>query len=185
MNLVYAAVMFLGSDGDRAVRNIWDMLADEGITSFMPDSGIRPHVTLAVYDKPDVPEFDSRLEEFASEIEPFDISMPGVGVFPGDLDAVFLAIVLTRRLLEIHARYHRVFEDLIPFETAHYLPENWVPHCTLAMDLPKESVPDAMRTCRRMPLPIRSRLVSVGIVECYPVVHLPEHALGSEALVLR
>ena len=103
----------------------------------LSELGARPHVSLSVYgDGLDTNGFPERLLEFARSIDPFDFTLSSLGTFPGQEGVVFLAPVVTRRLLEVHARLPRgVFEAHNNTGMGHYLPGNWVPHCTVAIDL--------------------------------------------------
>ena len=55
---------------------------------------------------------------------------------------VFLAPVVTRELLELHIRLHRMPPVVAGTRREYYLPGRWVPHCTIAEGLE----PDDIRT---------------------------------------
>jgi len=47
----------------------------------------------------------------------------------------------------------------------HYLPENWVPHCTLAGGLSQQQPPSAIEVVRSVPLPKAVAIMSAALVD--------------------
>jgi 2'-5' RNA ligase len=47
----------------------------------------------------------------------------------------------------------------------HYLPANWVPHCTLAGDLSGEQLASAIDVVRSVPLPKSVAIMSAALVD--------------------
>jgi len=47
---------------------------------------------------------------------------------------VFLAPVVTAELLEIHRSFHEGLEARYILSDSYYLPERWVPHCTISQE---------------------------------------------------
>lgn len=90
-----------------------------------------PHLTLAVYDSIAVDILIERIEQFARRHSGLTTRLTGVGLFPGT-GVLFLLPTIGRRLLAAHENYHRLCHDLAP-PWPHYRPDQWVPHCTLAM----------------------------------------------------
>ena len=162
--------MYLDSDSEAAIRDIWKDLAEAGVTSYMLDSGDPPHVTLAICNELDTEEFEARLRSFAKELSPFAVTLSNVGIFPRGV--VFLAPTVTHKLLDIHSYFHRFVRDVSEPSWENYLLGRWVPHCTLAMDLDPNLVPKAVEICGRASLPMRGQIVEIGVVEFRPVVQL-------------
>ncbi|MDD9949507.1 MAG: 2'-5' RNA ligase family protein [candidate division Zixibacteria bacterium] len=176
----YAIELFYDDASERAVRDIWDGLGTALGQPSLSELGARPHVSLAVYgDGLDTNGFPERLLEFARSIDPFDFKLSSLGTFPGQEGVVFLAPVVTRRLLEVHARFHEVFSK---HENAagsgYYLPGNWVPHCTVAIDLSAAEVIEAVAYGREAYQPISGRFREIGLVEFRPVKERFTCALG-------
>lgn len=147
MALDIAVELFFDPASDRGIRRIWRRLAAEGVSSFMEDMGSRPHISLAVYDELDINLARQRLTEFAAAVGRFRLRLSALGQFPGGV--VFAAPVVTEELLALHSEYHRRHDDWTGKEWDCYLPGNWFPHCTLAMDLPEEKISQAMEIARQ------------------------------------
>ncbi|WP_425568669.1 2'-5' RNA ligase family protein [Nonomuraea antimicrobica] len=58
-----------------------------------------------------------------------------LGTFPRNEGTLFLTATVTADLLACHARVHTALADEAVEHWSHYLPGNWVPHCTLALGL--------------------------------------------------
>lgn len=175
----YAIELFYDDASERAVRDIWDGLGTVLGQPSLSELGARPHVSLAVYgDGLDTTGFPERLCEFARSVAPFEFKLSSFGTFPGSEGVVFSAPVVTRQLLAVHERFHELFS---PYENAgmdYYLPGNWVPHCTVAIDLSAAEVTEAVGYCREAFQPISGRFREIGLVEFRPVKELFTFGLG-------
>ena len=175
----YAVELFFDDKSEKAVRRIWDGLGENLGKPSLSELGARPHVSLAVYDDSlDTTGFPERFREFAKSMAPFEFNLSSVGTFPGDEGVVFLAPVVTRQLLDVHQRFHEVFSEHENAGMGYYLPGNWVPHCTVAIDLPAAEVREAVGYCREAFRPISGRFQEIGLVEFRPVKELCTFKLG-------
>ena len=175
----YAVELFFDDKSEKAVRRIWDGLGENLGKPSLSELGARPHVSLAVYDDSlDTTGFPERFRQFAKSMAPFEFNLSSVGTFPGDEGVVFLAPVVTRQLLGVHQRFHEVFSEHENAGMGYYLPGNWVPHCTVAIDLPAAEVREAVGYCREAFRPISGRFQEIGLVEFRPVKELCTFKLG-------
>lgn len=119
----------------------------------------------------DIENARSRIDALAAHQPPIECLFSSLGIFPGPPAVVFVAPVVTGELLEFNRRCHMVLSDCATGPWEHYLPGHWVPHCTLAQDLPPERAAEAIEQCGRLVLPFRAMLAEIGIVEFRPVKH--------------
>lgn len=182
----YAVELFCDPESEQAVCEIWDGLGAALGKPSLSELGARPHVSLAVYSddldasgfSKQLHEFSKHLREFAQSVTPFEFKLSSVGTFPGSEGVVFLAPVATRQLLAVHERFHVLFSRYDELGMAYYLPGNWVPHCTVAIDLAATEVTEAMAYCREAFQPISGRFQEIGLVEFRPVKELFTCSLG-------
>jgi 2'-5' RNA ligase len=170
----YAVELELDGESGAAVRDLWRALSDIGVT-WMAQSGASPHVSLAIWETIDRPRFEAELSRFAAETGPIGVTFDGAGSFPGG--TVFLRPVEDAALRALQRHVHARFASLGAGPWAYYLPEAWIPHCTLAMDVPPERLDEALGIAERAPA-ISGRLEHVGIVEFRPVQVLARYPLG-------
>jgi 2'-5' RNA ligase len=88
-----------------------------------------------------VASLKDELSKLCAKISPFEIKVDGFGFFEAQSKVVYLKVMKTKELIEIHKEINSTLakccENLFNF----YTPENWVPHITLAMgDLSETSL---------------------------------------------
>ena len=175
----YAVELFYDHESELAVRKVWDGAGEATGQSSLSETGARPHVSLAVYDDDlDATGFQEKLQEFADTTEPFEFRLTSVGTFPGNEGVVYLSPVMTQDLMAVHRRYHQTFLKYEPYVQAYYLPGNWVPHCTVAIDLEVSGILKAVAYCRTRFQPVTGRFAEIGLVEFQPVKELSIYDLG-------
>ena len=103
----YAIELYFDPAAERALRELIDQLSTRGIRSSRP-AAARPHVSLAVFDRVNVERVSASLGEFARGCSAMRLQLASIGRFPGDEGVVFLAPIVTRELLELHAVLHRM-----------------------------------------------------------------------------
>jgi 2'-5' RNA ligase len=98
------------------------------------------------------------------EANDLTLRLGSVAVFPGRAGVLYLSVVPTMRLLRLHREIHARLTQCGVEPGRNYLPDVWVPHCTLAQGLTQEQVTTAVRAVNRL-RPIDADIVSVGLVD--------------------
>ncbi|MBC6975029.1 2'-5' RNA ligase family protein [Bacillus sp. Xin] len=104
---------------------------------------LEPHIKLADYHTLDLKLYGEKLEKFTEHIECFPVEFSSVGTFPTN-GTIFLAPIVTGRLLELHQSFHNHFVDFHDQPQSYYVPGKWVPHCTIATRLKREQFVNVM-----------------------------------------
>ncbi|MBX3084626.1 MAG: 2'-5' RNA ligase family protein [Anaerolineae bacterium] len=168
--MAHAVEMYFDEATDSAVRGMWQSIAATGVPSAMLAGGYRPHVTLAVYDDlKDDGWFASTLEVLAGVAPPVSLTLSSYGIFPGAEGVLFLGVTVTDALCELHGTFHTWFTDYQSSSRAHYAPDQWVPHCTLALGLSLDEMAKALQACQGCPLPLTAQVTAFGLVEVSPI----------------
>ncbi len=161
------------------VRAGWEDLATAGLGRFMLDVGAEPHISLTGFDELDAAALAPHLERLAHSTPRFPVRFSAVGAFPGDANVVYLAPVVSPALLELHRRCHELLDGLGLAGFELYRPGRWMPHCTMAMEVPTEKVGAAVERCRRGDLFGVGEAVALSLISFRPVETLHRFALGS------
>lgn len=161
----YGVTMFVDPETEDAIRTVWKTIRSRGLSSFMIDSDVRPHLTIATYDELDVDAFLGKYRSFAGELSPVSLNLAMVGAFLRPAGTVFLAPTVTHRLMNIHARFHSFFQDLEHSLSEYSLPGRWFPHFTLAANLAADAIPAVIDSGLKAALPEQSRIEEIGIGE--------------------
>lgn len=178
----YALELYFDSALEERVRTIWTHLADAGVTNKPLAMGGRPHVSVAVCERLEAEPFRTALEAFAKAASPVEIVLATVGVFSGSGRVLFLAPIVSRDLLALHEQFYHCYVPHAVNPDANYRPGGWVPHCTLAMDLPPEKLGLAVELAHReLAEPIRGRVERTALIEFLPVRQMYDFALRGAA----
>jgi 2'-5' RNA ligase len=163
----YAVCLFFDAPSSEVIAGYW-----RRIDSLYLRLGAAPHVSLAVLDAVDVPAMETMLGDFASGRNRMTVSMPSMGSFLTGERVIFLAPVATRALLDLHsALYGLLIEQGMAFHPL-YAPGNWVPHCTLDMELDGGGYRHKLAQCAELdPIP-NAGVDSMGLIEFRPVREL-------------
>lgn len=164
----YAVELYLDPATEAVVRQVWDRLAEAGVSASMRESGYRPHVSLGVSDGLDLEGAGAALEALAGRRSPFKLTFSYLGVFRSSEATVFLGVTVTRALLALHAEFQARFQPFAQGLWDYYRVDAWVPHCTLAFDLPPSQVPAAVAIAQEVALPITAQAVALGITAVSP-----------------
>lgn len=168
----YAIVLYFNRAAEKKIRDVWKALADRGISTEVSSSGIRPHITLAIYDELKCQPCRDELAKFAARTNRLEIRITHMGVFRQPETVLFLAPTVTRELLDLHASIHESMAAHAGSSWEVYQPAKWVPHCTLAMNLDDGKLSQAITCCRSIELPWQLHATGIGAVEFVPVSDL-------------
>jgi 2'-5' RNA ligase len=160
----YGVELYLDQDAESAIRQTWEAIAAAGLDSYMLDSNVRPHVSLAISDHIDQHDLIKTTADFAASLQPIRLTLASIGSFPTAEGVLFYGVTVNHVLLEVHAEYSRIFNHYARQPYAYYRVGTWVPHCTLAIGLSPEQMASAQEIARRTPLPIYSTTYEMGLV---------------------
>lgn len=160
----FAVVLHFDEFSERRIRQAWAALDENGVPSAGStyEDGYRPHVTLAIVNTPQPEGVAMRLRRPLADVSGMSLTMTALGFFLTNRAPAYLAVAPTRRLVELHDEVHRAIG---PDEEnwSYYQPGNWMPHCTLAMDIAcQTTVADALGEST---LPILATVDSAHLVE--------------------
>jgi len=161
-------------------EKVWEIrrsLIRQGITSTISDLGDRPHVSLAGFPTVNADELLHVTKEFTSRTNTLAFQLSAVGAFPTDENVLYLAPVLSRQLMDIHQEFHDQLVKANLASSPYYLPGNWVPHCTVEMNIPTEQFSKAFDLCKKMFRPTAGTFLEIGVIEFRPIKHLASWAL--------
>ena len=114
-----------------ALEEMWRTLVAEG---FDAEAGYAPHLTLAIYaDSVPSHRIRAALRQAVEDWHTLPVTISGLGIFPAPPCILWAAPTVTAEMLARHASLHAALPDLPAH--AHYRPNAWVPHVTLAAGL--------------------------------------------------
>jgi 2'-5' RNA ligase len=159
----FAAVLYFDDFTEKRVRQAWEALDQYGVPSAATthEESYRPHITLAIVNTPYPEQAAARLRMPLSNVAGLPVSMTALGFFLTNKAPAYLSVAPTSALLDLHERVHAALGGMDSW--AYYRPGNWMPHCTLAMDVTcQTTVAEALG---ETPLPIHATIGSAHMVE--------------------
>lgn len=179
--MVLAVHLNLDQAASDRVREIWWALATAGINDCMLAAEDVPHLSLAIYADADLDALTAAIDAFAARAAPLPVTFSSLGLFPGAAGVLFLAPKPSGTLLRLHELFHHFAAAMRTACSPHYLPENWVPHCTLGMPMPPVDIARALRGLDALGTawqPLPAILTTVQLVRGPPVRSIHSRALG-------
>jgi 2'-5' RNA ligase len=162
--------LYFDEKTEKKIFSIWQKLATERLTSFLLDIGIRPHITLTDFEQAEIKRLSDATRAFAGNAKSFEVNLCSVGSFPVTGKPIYYSPVPTKRLLDIHSEYYNFIKPIGLNWGNYYLPENWVPHCTVAEKVIDENAfKQTFWYCCNAGIPITGKIASIGIFEFMPV----------------
>lgn len=171
--MAYAIELFFDEAAETAVRHLWHSLAEAGINDSMIRFGATPHVTLGGFadDELDMGLVEEKMRLFAGKKRPFSLTLSYLGIFNTKPAVVYVGATMSLTLFDAHHFFHELFAEVGQQPWGYYLPDVWVPHCTLAEGVLE--VETAVSHCQQLTLPIHTTVNRIAIVQPgqYPVRH--------------
>ena len=166
----FAVVLYFDEFTEHRVRQAWAALDQHGVPSAAStnEPDYRPHITLAIVNTPYPEQAVARLRLPLANVADLPVSMTALGFFLTNRAPAYLSVAPTTALLKIHDSVHSALGAMDTW--AYYRPGNWMPHCTLAMDVVcQTTVAEALSETA---LPIHATVGSARMVEL-PKQHGP------------
>ncbi len=178
--MAYGLELHLDPTTETAVWDLRRRLSAAGLPT-LANTRARPHLSLVRFDVADAQRVGGALSRFAAGETPLDLPFPCLGVFIRPATFVFLAPVPTTELLGFHHRVHAWVAGMGQVHADHYVPGQWVPHCSLTLPLEPDDLSKAVEVCRSIPFPVPARGVRIGMTHYPPVVEFHSFELGTGA----
>lgn len=163
----FAIELFFDPRCESRLRRLISSLRETqlGGTVLIEDVRARFHITLAVCDSVDEPAMCEVLKQLAQQTHALPVILSSLGMFPGAETVMFLAPVVDQELLDVHRLLHERLGEFSDSAWKLYLPGRWVPHCTLALKLPRDGVQKALDHLMQSTFPITGELIDIGVSE--------------------
>jgi len=161
---MHGVVSILDSSTYSKVKAVWSTLQAE--------CGLRaiwevpfPHFSWHLAKSYDFENLQVKLRELALEVEPFEATANGLGIFTGELPVIYLPVVRSPRLTTVHQMlWDCTMADGFAFSRL-YAPKDWVPHITLANhDVDGEGLACVLRTLGKRKLRWRIQVDNFAII---------------------
>ncbi|MBQ2775545.1 MAG: 2'-5' RNA ligase family protein [Clostridia bacterium] len=128
----YAIELFFDKELEEKLYNLAKRVADEKLSTKFLEWKTRPHITLACFNGVDEEKCIKQLKLFAQTHKQMPAYIGSLGMF-NDTKAIFASPIMTEDMYRLQRELHKYMQDFDTTGWEWYLPNRWVPHCTLAM----------------------------------------------------
>lgn len=174
----FAIELFFDPKLDMQVQGLGQLLEKQGIPTTFATLGATPHLSLAVFEAYD-PQLHSALKKLSASFPALKVKLSSLGTFPGKEGVLFLSPQVGPELLEIHDILHRLLPDVAQGNWDYYLPEHWVPHCTLSIHLSPKKLTLGIDWVRKKFVAVSGRCTHLALVEVDPEMKKPIRLISS------
>lgn len=128
----YAIELYYDEKTEKKLFDLAKRIADKKLSTKFLEWNTRPHLTLACFNDVDEMKCVEHLKIFAQNHKKMPAYINSVGMF-NDTKVVFVSPKMNSSMYQLHRELH---DCLIGFDTTGlewYCPNDWVPHCTIAL----------------------------------------------------
>ncbi len=172
-----AIQLYFDSRAEQTIRHLRAALAEHGVPPVLDTLDDRPHISLAVLPGNDPMPLLPYVAELAQAVSAFPIALSALGIFPTTEGVLYLAPTPNMELLAAHRTLHQILAATAFERNAYYLPEQWVPHCSIALELRPAQIAAAVEICLQEFSPLTATCREVGLITFRPVKAIETYPL--------
>lgn len=166
--MTLALELSFDTSSERRIRQLWVELSQLYPAPGILAIGGEPHVSLAVFRHGEPAHINRVVSDLARRLSSFSVKFAAIGAFRTDEGVVFLALEPSSELRGAHARMMEVLGAENALVEAYYRPTAWLPHCTVAFNVPGGSMDAVIEACQRAHTPFEARIRRLSAVRYKP-----------------
>jgi 2'-5' RNA ligase len=133
---------------EQRIHQIWVKLSRLYPGPGLLEIGGKPHLSLAVFRQGEPADIDRVVSELGGRLASFALNFLTVGAFRTDEGVVFLAPEDSHELRAAHQHMTELLGAESALIHAHYRPAQWLPHCTVAFNVPRATLDKIIEACQ-------------------------------------
>lgn len=145
----YAISLKCTNDTANPVLDLWREASRFETVPSMQALNYPPHLTLAIYGGIAPERALKAVRKIFRDMPTLSVEFAGIHHFPNETLVLWARPVDDSALRRMHQAIHQEIDPMLCHE--HYRPGHWRPHCTIAMDIPKEAATAALRWAAETP----------------------------------
>jgi 2'-5' RNA ligase len=161
---MYAILGLFDDKTNRMILDMWKEMREKRISFYGADLEENlPHITMASYTNLDRIQFKQRMDSYIEKQTPIEFSFQSIGTFL-QTSTIYYAPKVTKHLLLEHEKFHTHFQAFHDPESM-YIPNRWIPHCTLANNLSEEKLAEAYTYAVQRHLPFNGQIEGLALIK--------------------
>jgi 2'-5' RNA ligase len=163
--MAFAVQLYVDAATEALVRQVWEKLAEKGLSDAMVKKGGRPNVGLSVFDDADPGEISYRLRQLCKEQRLVEARFEHLGTYCTKDGILFLVPVVSPRFFLLQSAVYKALGDAITGLRDGCKPNRFVPHLTVAYGLDKETLARTVALFSNKALPIVGAFEKISLVD--------------------
>lgn len=163
----YAVTIGFDNNTTETIQKYIDSIAKATQNDYMISNSIEPHITIGAFYAENDQAIIDILDIEAQQLKPDTVFLkkiesfyPNVVYISPEKDSFLSALNHT-----IHDRLSGLF---VAADHEYYTPQNWVPHCALAVQLNDRQYKIAISEASKIELPFLATAKQINLAECLP-----------------
>lgn len=123
-----------------------------------------PHITWHSAENYQQNILKLKIQELSKSWEATKIRVTGIGMFTGKTQVLYLPVIKTSSLVQMHKHIFKVSEPIAKLPSLYFQPEIWIPHVTIISN-PNEqrSIPDAIHVLSEMKVDFEVEITNLAL----------------------
>lgn len=160
----FAVALYMDDATESLIHGVWERLAQRGADRQLKRGG-RPHVALSVFEDCDSGDVATAIRRYSLDQSPLEARFEHLGTYGGSEGILFLVPVVSPRFFLLHSNVFKILNPLITGLKDGCRPNRYVPHCTIAHGLDKETLSRTVALFSNKALPIVGTFNRIGLVD--------------------
>ncbi|TLS36183.1 2'-5' RNA ligase family protein [Pseudalkalibacillus caeni] len=162
---MYWIIGLFDDETEETIKKIWEELSVNSISFYSDEvKDARPHITFGSYYNLNKHEYIKMMDDYYDDKQSIKITFNTLGSFL-NYQTLFLAPTITNELITFHSNHHKYFEKFNSNANEYYLPDQWIPHCTLANKISPEKLSEAFNYCLKRNHTIHGSINEIALLE--------------------
>lgn len=173
--MTYAIAVGFDVESTEKMRRKIVEIAESNINPYMVSNKVPPHLTISLFETDNEVELHKVLEDVRLKISRKRIRINSVEMF--EPRVIYYAPDKADFLVELNeATTNKLFEIGIKPDK-YYLPDNWVPHIALGVQLTLDELKMALEIVKKDFIPFDSIIQKVVLAKCNPYKEIVEYTI--------
>jgi len=173
--LKYALLLYFDKKTQNKINSLVKRLAKSGDNACNFDTAFPPHITLLIFEKENARGLKKAFENFVEAITKDEVKFASLGVF--NPKVLFLSPLPNEYLSRAQSIAHATFSLATTQFDEHYIPNQWMPHASLGVDMQPQDLLTAFQTAQKHFKPFSGKIVRAALTKCCPQRQWLEAAL--------
>ncbi|MBQ3546346.1 MAG: hypothetical protein IJA34_15385 [Lachnospiraceae bacterium] len=175
----YAIVGYFDKETDEKIRGLWKNLMLKEVDDYLYNSENNPHIKFAMYETLEEEQVIDVIRNIAEQTKTMNIVFKSYSFYPNEQPFLNIDMAVGMELLRLQSEIREKcdkFSKLLPIDF--FDKGIWKPDCQLTREIDKSKLIDAVNCLYETKLPIKGRLVKIGLIKFHPAKQIANFNLN-------